>query len=81
LLATFWTGFGLFIIRHKILCRSEWRIPFWPSDEKVKQCADEMQKHDRQHPADFFAIGQAFVLDGVNEHPNPENKHQQTDDG
>jgi hypothetical protein len=69
----------MIFVTFTLLGYRQWRIPFWPADEKVKQRADEMQEHNRQHPADFFAVGQPFVPDGINEHPNPECKHQQTD--
>src|ERR1039457_7699476 len=51
------------------------------ADQKVKQRAKAMQEYDHEHPGDFFAVGQTFVLNGVNNHPNPEHKRQQTDDG
>src|SRR5208283_325358 len=44
--------------------RCQRRVPFWMADEKIKQRAEPVDKHDDQHPRDFFAFAQAFVLDG-----------------
>src|SRR6266567_2125590 len=52
-------------------------FPFRMTDEEVEQRADEMEKHDGQHPAGFFSIAQALILDRAHEHPDPENRQRQ----
>src|SRR5437667_5643991 len=37
-----------------------------------------MEKDNRQNPADFFSVGQALVLNGIDQHPNPENHQEQS---
>lgn len=53
------------------------RISFRSADEKIKDRTDDMQEHHRQHPTDFFTVGQTSILDGVNDHPDPKDEHQQ----
>src|SRR5262249_53523937 len=53
------------------------RASFRPADEEVKQRAEEMQKEDRQHPANLFAVAESFVLNGVDQHANPKHEIEQ----
>src|ERR1051325_1207466 len=39
----------------QLLSGDRGRVPFRPADEEVKERAEEMQKDDRQHPANFFS--------------------------
>src|SRR6266540_1178002 len=49
-------------------------FPFRMTDEEVEQRADEMEKHDGQHPAGFLPVAQALVLDRAHEHPDPKSR-------
>jgi hypothetical protein len=48
------------------------------ANEEVERRADKVQEDDDQHPAYSLVVGDAFVLNGGNEHPNPEHHAQQS---
>src|SRR5579885_222806 len=61
--------------RHSI---SRQRIfSFGMADEKVEERAKKMQQHNHQNPGDFLAVAQTLVLQGLDQHPDPESHQRQ----
>ena len=45
----------------------------WPPYKKVNQAANEMEAKNHDNPDQLFDAVEAFVGDGVDEHPNPKD--------
>src|ERR1700688_4211445 len=46
-------------------------------NNEINKSADKMQEQDDQYPGDLFAIANALVGDGMDQHPNPEHAREQ----
>src|SRR4051794_3420473 len=55
------------------------RTAFGFAEKVINDRPKQWQKDDDQNPHDLLATGQTFVGDGMDEHPNPKDRGQQSD--
>jgi hypothetical protein len=55
-----------------------WGLASRAPRKKINQRPEPVRKYNRQRPGDFFVAGDIFILDAVNQHPNPENEYSDT---
>lgn len=53
-------------------------FPFRPSREKINQGPNPIGKDDDKYPDDFIVSLRTFILETIDQHPNPENKGTQS---
>jgi len=54
---------------------------FFPGNEKIEERAEDVEEENHDYPDDFFGAIQRFRSDGVDEHPDPEDRGDETDEG
>src|SRR5436309_3652221 len=60
-------------------CNPARSAAFGPADKEINQGPEKMQKQNDQHPGNLFAIAQAVVGNGMDQHPNPEGEEEKAE--
>jgi hypothetical protein len=50
------------------------RASLFSAEHKVQKRAEAWQKDNHEYPNDPLVANQAWILDGIDEHPEPEHK-------